>query len=118
MHTTAYQEIGISTQDRGRLIVMLYEGAIRFLRQAVRTLEQGDYVGKGRAIARAQDIILELNNVLDMDAGRQIAGNLRRLYLFMWKYLNQANLRKDPQMIQKVIDLLEELNQGWKAIAS
>ena len=70
------------------------------------------------AISKAQDIIMELNSALDMDAGREIAVNLRQLYLFMWRHLNQANLRKDPNMIQKVIDLLEELNKGWKAIAS
>jgi flagellar protein FliS len=97
---------------------MLYEGAIRFLRQAIRALEQGDYVGKGRAIARAQDIIMELNSALDMETGPEITANLRQLYLFMWKYLNRANLRKEPQMIQKIIGLLEELNRGWKAIAS
>mgnify|MGYP003802639149 CR=1 FL=1 len=118
MSVKAYQETAVVTQDRGRIIVMLYDGAIRFLRQAIRSLEQGDYVGKGRAISKAQDIIMELNSALDMDAGREIAVNLRQLYLFMWRHLNQANLRKDPNMIQKVIDLLEELNKGWKAIAS
>jgi flagellar protein FliS len=108
----------VSTQDRGRIVVMLYDGAVRFLRRAIRALERADYVGKGLAISKAQDILMELNNSLDMDAGGEIAGNLRRLYLFMWKYLNQANLRKDPRMIRKVIELLEELNRGWKAIAS
>jgi len=118
MSVRAYEETAISTQDRGRIVVMLYEGAIRFLRQAIRAMEEGDYVRKGRAIAKAQDIIMELNSALDMETGREIAANLRQLYLFMWKHLNQANLRKDPHMIRKVIGLLEELNQGWKAIAS
>ncbi len=118
MSVRKYEEVAISTQDRGRLVVMLYDGAIRFLRQAVAALEQGDYIRKGRAISRAQDIIVELNAVLDMENGREIAANLRQLYLFMWKYLNQANLKKDPDMIRKVIGLLEELNRGWNAVAS
>ncbi|MBE0534108.1 MAG: flagellar export chaperone FliS [Phycisphaerae bacterium] len=118
MTVRMYEETSISTQDRGRVVVMLYEGAIRFLRQAIRALEQGDHVGKGRAIGKAQDIIMELNNVLDMETGRDIAANLRQLYMFMWKHLNQANLTKDPRMVQRVIELLEELNRGWRTIAS
>lgn len=112
----AYKEAAISTQSRGRLIVMLYDGAIKFLKLAVRELEAKNYAAKGQYINRAQDIINELNAVLDMEAGGEIAENLRRLYLFMGRRLSQANAKRDPQMIQEVIGLLEELNQSWKAI--
>ena len=113
----AYQEAGIGTQSKGRLIVMLYDGAIKFLRLAVRELEADNYAEKGRYINRAQDIINELNAVLDMDSGGEIAQNLRRLYLFMHRRLAEANGKRDPQMIREVISLLEELNQSWKAVA-
>jgi flagellar protein FliS len=51
-----------------------------------------------------------------MDAGGEIARNLRRLYLFMNRRLSEANTKRDPQMVRDVITLMEELNQSWKAI--
>jgi len=114
--TEAYQQAAVTTQSKGRLIVMLYDGAIKFLKLAIKELEATNYAAKGQYINRAQDIINELNTVLDMEAGGEIAQNLRRLYLFMNRHLTQANARRDPQMIREVVTLLEELNQSWKAI--
>ncbi len=114
----AYQESAVLTQNKGRIIVMLYDGAIKFLKQAIRDLEAKDYAAKGRDIAKAQDIILELNTVLDMEAGGEIAQNLRSLYNFMNKHLTQANTRSDAQTIREVISLLEELNQSWRVITA
>ncbi len=113
----AYQETAVTTQSRGRLIVMLYEGAIKFLKLAVKALEENDCESKGKYINKAQAIITELNAVLDVEAGGEIAKNLRSLYLLMGKRLNEANIKKDPKLICEVITLMEELNQGWKAIS-
>ncbi|MEK7996297.1 MAG: flagellar export chaperone FliS [Planctomycetota bacterium] len=113
----AYQDSAITTQSRGRLIVLLYEGAIKFMKLAIREIEANNYEAKGRYLNKAQDIINELNAVLDMDAGGEVASNLRRLYLFMNRRLSEANIRRDPQMIREVIGLMEELNQSWKAIS-
>ncbi|MHC4478548.1 MAG: flagellar export chaperone FliS [Planctomycetota bacterium] len=113
----AYQEAAVTTQSKGRLIVLLYGGAIKFLKKAVQELEAGNHEEKGRYINKAQDIINELNAVLDIDAGGEIAVNLRKLYCFMSARLSQANIRCDAQMIREVIVMMEELAQGWKAIA-
>jgi flagellar protein FliS len=113
----AYQQAAVTTQSKGRLIVMLYDGAIKFLKLAIQELEAGNYAAKGQYINRAHDILNELNAVLDMEAGGEIARNLRSLYLFMNRRLSQANAKRDPQMIREVIALMEELNQGWKTIA-
>jgi len=113
---TAYQDNAVTTQSKSRLIVMLYDGAIRFLRLAIREIENNNYEAKGLYINKAIDIINELNAVLDMDAGGEIANNLRKLYIFMINHLSQANLKCDPQPIRDVIKLMEELNQSWKAI--
>jgi len=115
---SAYQQASITTQSKGRLIVMLYDGAIKFMKLAIRELQAGNYEAKGRYISRAQDIINELNAILDMDAGGEIAANLRQLYCFMNRQLSDANTKRDPQMIREVIALMEELNQSWKAIIS
>jgi len=114
----AYQETAVTTQSKGRLIVMLYEGAIKFMKLAVKALEEDDYEAKGKYINKADAIISELNAVLDMEAGGEIAKNLRSLYLFMSKRLHEANQKKDSNIIRELITLMEELNQGWKAISS
>jgi flagellar protein FliS len=114
---STYQQTAISTQSRGRLIVMLYDGAIKFMKLAIKELEAGDNAAKGQYLNRAQDIINELNAVLDVESGGQIAQNLRQLYVFMNRRLWEANAKRDPQMIQEVITLMEELNQSWKTIA-
>jgi flagellar protein FliS len=115
---TAYQETAVGTQNRGRLIVILYEGAIRFLKQALVDLEQQNYASKGINILRAVDIIDELNTVLDLEQGGQVAQNLRSLYNFMRQHLSEANVKKDPRLVREVISLLEELKQGWDTITS
>jgi len=112
----AYQSTAVTTQSKGRLIVLLYEGAIKFMKLAIRELEAKNYEAKGQYINRAQDIINELNAVLDIDAGGEVTANLRKLYCFMSRRLSQANIKRDPEMIREVIALMEELNQGWKAI--
>ncbi len=114
---TAYREAAVTTQSKGRLIVLLYDGAIKFMKLAIKELEGGNYEAKGRYIGKAQDIISELNAVLDTDSGNEIASNLRGLYVFMNNHLSEANVKRDPQMIREVITLMEQLNQSWKAIA-
>jgi flagellar protein FliS len=113
---STYQESSISTQSKGRLIVMLYDGAIRFLKLAIMEMEKNNYEAKGRYINKALDIINELNVVLDMNTGGEIAGNLRQLYNFMSNRLSEANIKCDIELVRDVIKLLEELNSGWKAI--
>ena len=113
----AYQDSAVTTQSKGRLVVMLYDGAIKFSKLAIKEIEANNPEAKGKYIDKAKDIINELNAVLDMDAGGEIAVNLRKLYCFMNSRLSQANIERDPQMIREVITLLEELNQSWKAIA-
>ena len=112
----AYQDSAVTTQSKGRLIVLLYDGAIKFMKLAIKELEANNYEAKGHYISKAQDIINELNAVLDMNAGGEIATNLRKLYCFMNSRLSEANTKRNPQMIREVIELMEELNQSWKAI--
>lgn len=113
-----YQEMNVTTQPSGRLVVMLYDGAIGFLKKAQQCIGAGDVAGKNQAINRARDIIFELNGSLNMEQGGHVARNLRSLYNFLWRYLSDANIKNDPQMLQKVINMLSELGQAWKKIAS
>ena len=111
-----YQETAVTTQNKGRLIVMLYEGAIKFMKLAIKEIEAENWDQKGKYINKARDIIFELDSVLDIDAGGEIATNLRKLYCFMDRRLMEANTNKDPQRVREVIKLMEELNESWKVI--
>ena len=112
-----YKETSITTQSKGRLIVLLYEGAIKFMNLAIQEIEAGDYEAKGRYISRALDIMTELNVVLDMEAGGEIAVNLRKLYMFIIRHLTEANIKNDANMIREVTSLMRGLNESWKAIS-
>ncbi len=114
---SAYKENSITSQNKERLVVMLYDGAIKFLNMAKKAIEEKNFAEKNTYLAKAQDIIDELNTVLDMESGGEIAKNLRNLYLFMNRHLSQANMQCDIQKIDEVIKLLEEINQSWKKIA-
>lgn len=113
----AYQDSAVTTQSKGRLIVLLYDGAIKFMKLAIKELQANNHEAKGKYINKARDIISELNAVLDMNAGGEIASNLRKLYCYMDNRLSEANIKRDPAMIQEVIELMEQLNNSWKAIA-
>ncbi|NIA16805.1 MAG: flagellar export chaperone FliS, partial [Planctomycetes bacterium] len=75
-----YQETAVTTQTKGRLVVMLYDGAIKFLKLAIKEIEAKNPEAKGKYISKALDILFELNTVLDMDIGGEVAVNLRKLY--------------------------------------
>ena len=116
----AYQTSSVTTQPRGRLVVMLYDGAVKFLRQAV--VAMGDkspesIAEKGRCITKAIAIIDELDIALDIEAGGEVAVNLRSLYSFMRRHLHQAHFKSDAHMVQDVIGLLEELNEAWRVVS-
>ncbi len=109
-----YRKAQVATVDRGRLIVLLYEGAISFLTKADACLSEGDIPGAANLINRAQDIIDELNASLNMDQGGDIAANLRRLYLFMGDQLVRAKIKADCEPLRDVTRMLTTLNEAWR----
>ena len=114
--TNAYKENTVITQSPGRLIVLLYEGAIKFCHQAINALDAEDFESKGIYVNKAIDIIDELNVTLDTDVGGEVAVSLRSLYNFMIRHLYEAHTKNNSEKIREVIRLLEDLNEGWKAI--
>lgn len=113
----AYTDTAVTTQNNGKIIVMLYEGAIKFMKLAISEIQAGNNQKKGEYIQKAINIINELNAVLDVEQGGEIAQNLRKLYLFMNTHLAKANASKDTQMIKEVITICEELNDSFKSIS-
>lgn len=111
----AYKDTEIQTANQGKLIVMLYDGAIRFLKIAQENLNPRTYDVANTNIIKAQDIITELMLSLNMDAG-EVAQNLFNLYAFMKKRLLEANMAKDGAIITEVIHLIEPLKAAWEEV--
>jgi len=109
----AYKANEISTVSQSRLIVMLYEGAMRFLKIAMESMTPRKYDIVNNNIIKAQDIITELMLSLNLEEGKEIAGNLLSLYVYMKKRLLEANMRKDTKIIEEVIELLTQLKTAW-----
>ena len=114
-HST-YKSVQITTTDRGRLLLMMYEGAIKFLKQSNAGLEEKDIPKFCRFLSKAQAIIAELMNTLDYEKGGEIAVDLNRLYDFMLFYLTEANLHRDGERITKVIHLLDIIYGAYKEV--
>jgi len=113
---STYKEMQFHTADQGKLIVMLYERLAQELYRAKEFIEKKDLIGKGEAILKSQNIIMELINSLDVSAG-QIALNLQSLYFFTFRELNLINLHKDITKLEKVIQVIENLKFAWEEIA-
>lgn len=108
-----YQRTRVDTASPAKLIVMLYDGAVRFLRQGQDAMQRGDREKQNYYLVRAQRIVSELASSLDMEAGGEIAMNLMALYQFMLEKLILANLEDDAQAVQKVREMLESLREAW-----
>lgn len=107
-----YQESQLETASQGKLLLMLYDGAIRFLTQAQQAMEQKKWQEAHQYILRAEDIVTELMACLKMDAG-EVAHNLYRLYeYFNWRLI-QANIKRSPEMLVEVQTRLRELREAW-----
>ena len=113
-----YRETEIRTASPEMLVVKMYEGAIRFARQAVDMNEAGRLVERGNALSRCMAIVSELRNSLDHEQGAEIATNLERLYNFVSERLLDANLQGRSDSIQEAIRVLEVLLEAWAQIAS
>lgn len=109
----AYRRTQIETAPPEQLILMLYDGAIRFARNGRRALESGDRQKAHHNLTRAQDVMSELIGSLDMEAGGELAANLYQLYRYIYQRLVQANVRKSVEPIDEAIRLVSELREGW-----
>ncbi len=113
---SAYQSVQVTTADRGRLLLMMYDGAIKFLKQSKAGLEENNIAKFCRFLTKGQAIIAELMNTLDFEKGGEIAKDLDRLYDFMLFYLTEANLYRDAKRVSKVIDLLDTVYSAYREI--
>ena len=115
-YSQAYKKAAVSTVDQRKLIIMLYDGAIKFLTIGIDRINKGDNYEAHKSLIRGKSIIAELLASLNLDQGGEIASNLQRLYTYMFNELIEANLNNDIERIRLVIDLLKELRIGWQGM--
>ena len=113
----AYQTTMVQSRSPLELVVMLYDGVIRFLTEAKGAVESRDLVAKRRAISRALAIISELQSSLNFADGGEIAVTLDGLYTRMNGRLLEANMHIDAAPIDEVLGLLGPLRESWSDIA-
>ena len=121
---SAYQKTNVNTASQGKLVVLLYEGAIKQLTMALNFIDENDKIKPqniekfGICLQKVQSIITELQVSLDMEKGGDIAKNLMALYVFFNEELVQASISKDKGKLQSVWNMMNELAQSWKTIAN
>jgi flagellar protein FliS len=108
-----YKQTSIETASREKILLMLYEGAIKFTKKAIIAAEQKNIAERATNICRVYDIILELNNTLDHKVGGELASQLEQLYMFITDQLSKANMEGSAEPLRSVQKILETLYDGW-----
>ena len=111
-----YRESAVLTATPEQLVVMLYDGANRFLTQSAVAMRETRPALAGEKLRRAEAIIDELLATLDMSVG-EIAEQLQALYLFFKEHLSAARLEQSAEKVEEVARLMRELRSAWASIA-
>jgi flagellar protein FliS len=117
-HSDAYRQQSVMTATPGQLVVMLYDGCLRFLHQGAYAMREGKRLQAHARLARAEAIIDELLSTLDMRQGGDIAPRLQQLYLFSRRHLLQARRDQDADAVDTVAELLAELRDAFAQVAA
>jgi flagellar protein FliS len=117
LHLKEYQANSVGTADQKQLIVMLYEGILRFISAAESNMASfRTYDKANNNILRAQDIFTELMVSLNLEQGGEIAQNLFNLYAYCKAQLLEANVQKKPELLKPVKKITAELLEAWKKL--
>ncbi len=114
---STYRKVDVETTSQGKLLVMLFNGAIQRAEESRRLMEMApmDIPAIHSKLVRAQDIIAELRAALDMSVG-EVAVNLDRSYEYYQYLLIQANIKKDPEILVECVDLMTVIRDTWQEV--
>lgn len=112
----AYKNTQIKTASREQILLMLYDGAIKYMKQARDAMNDDNNQLAHDKLLQAQDIVTELMASLDMDIGGDVAEDLYSLYDYVLHNLVQANIDKNPQRIVEALDVMTDLNDSWETV--
>ena len=119
----AYKKASVNTASQAELVVLLYEGAVKKLASASSkvgpdgTLPVATIESFSSDVLRAEEIITELQVSLDMEKGGEIARNLMSLYLYFNDQLRSANISKNKEKIDSVLNMMSQLADSWRQAA-
>ncbi|MDR1704808.1 MAG: flagellar export chaperone FliS [Clostridiales bacterium] len=102
----------IMSASKEELVLMLYDGAIKFINQGILAIQAKDYTKSNRLIQKAQAIILEFRATLNMDY--PVAHSMDQLYIYMHERLIEANMKKDEAILTEVRELTRDFRDTWK----
>lgn len=108
-----YKNMQVQTATPGQLILMLYEGAVKFSKMAKKAILEKDMGTANKYLIKVQDIVTELMISLDMKTGGEIAKNLYSLYDYMLTRLLDANMKKDEKIVDEVMQMIDDLREAW-----
>lgn len=111
-----YRQNSVETASPTRLIVMLYDGAVRFLSQGLAAMQVGQHVQQSILIGKAQAIIAHLHDTLDTEIGSAFAQSLAKIYTALLATLTQANIEDSPKPVENAIEILRELRETWAEV--
>jgi flagellar protein FliS len=113
----AYYQTQVQTQSPLELVVLLYDGALRYMQMASDALRRQDLVAKREGMRRSVAFVAELQNTLNLTEGGEIAKSLDALYGYIAGRLTDANMRRDPAPVDEAIRLLKPLRDAWAKLA-
>ncbi|NLO89033.1 MAG: flagellar export chaperone FliS [Clostridia bacterium] len=109
----AYMQSQVMTAPKEKLIIMMYDGILRFAKVAKEACSRNDIEEANKNLIKAQSIVGELMGSLNFEAG-EIAKSLFMLYDYMHRRLIEANIKKDPEIIEEVCGMAAELKEAWQ----
>jgi flagellar protein FliS len=114
----AYRTVGAQSSSPLELVVMLYDGAIRFLQEARDAHDRKDMWGRARGTSKALAIVAELHNTLNVEDGARVAADLDRLYTYMMGRLLDVTMKRDASALEEVQRLLGTVRDGWVQVSA
>ena len=114
----AYMKNSVETVSPLRQVILLYDKAIVTLKDVKNDIDKGDIKSKIAHITKVSDIIRALDSALDFEKGKDIAWNLHSLYDFIDRSLFTVNAKNDKQLVDDLIEILQNLKEGWEGIES
>ena len=113
----SYKAQSVQTASPGKLVLMLFDGCLRFTLAASKAFDEEEFTKRNEDInnnlIRAQNIVTELQSSLDMSVPGDLPGTLFRLYDFVMHKLQQANLKKEREPIAEAEKIINELRDAW-----
>lgn len=112
-YTQTKAQSGVESASATQLITMLLDGALERVAKAQGHMERGELAEQGEVIGKVIDIVASLDSYLDHDKGGEVSKTLESLYDYIVRQLYQANLSRDPSILEEVASLLSEIRAGW-----